>query len=195
MAGDQDTDGANNKENMDLLDTVGVLPDGSADFIHDKGFKMVHYNINSLVGKIDQLRFMVFSLKPDVISINETRLSTNITDDEISIENYDIYCCDRNRNGGGVCLYVKSCFNSLLRTDLMSNDLEIIWIQINLPSFKPFLVSSLYRPPSSGEHYFRNIFNNVEHALSESRDVYILSDMNIDVSSDRTCHRDDLNHI
>ena len=66
MAGDQDTDGANNKENMDLLDTIRFLPDGSADFIHDKGFKMVHYNINSLVGKIDQLRFMVFSLKPDV---------------------------------------------------------------------------------------------------------------------------------
>ena len=86
---------------------------------------MVHYNINSLVGKIDQLRFMVFSLKPDVISINETRLSTNITDNEISIENYDIYRCDRNRNGGGVCLYMyeKSCFNSLLRTDLMSVDL------------------------------------------------------------------------
>ena len=137
------------------------------------------------MGKIDQLRFMVFSLKPDVISINETRLSTNITDNEISIENYDIYRCDRNRNGGGVCLYVKSCLNSLLRTDLMSNDLEIIWIEINLLSFKPFLVSSLYRPPSSSEHYFRNIFNNVEYALSESRDVYILSDMNIDVSSDR----------
>ena len=76
----------------------------------------------------------------------------------------------------------------------MSIDLEIIWIQINLPSFKPFLVSSLYRPPSSGEHYFRNIFNNVEHAFSESRDVYILSDMNM-VLPYRTCHKDDLDNM
>ena len=44
----------------------------------------------------------------DVLCLNKTRLSSNISDCEINIENYIIYRKDRNREGGGVAIYVKS---------------------------------------------------------------------------------------
>ena len=38
----------------------------------------------------------------------ESKLDTSILDPEISIDNYKILRCDRNRHGGGVACYVRN---------------------------------------------------------------------------------------
>ena len=43
----------------------------------------------------------------DVLGLNETRLSKDIRDSEVSVEGYDIYRHDRDTSGGGVAIYVK----------------------------------------------------------------------------------------
>ena len=59
----------------------------------------------------------------DLISFNETRLDPNITDNMISLNGYDVIRKDRSRNGGGVCIYLRSCINYKIRKDLVPPEL------------------------------------------------------------------------
>ena len=43
-----------------------------------------------------------------VKGISESKLDTSMLQQEISIDNYKILCCDRNRNGVGVACYVRN---------------------------------------------------------------------------------------
>ena len=54
----------------------------------------------------------------------ETRLEQGILNSEIYIPGYEIVRHDRNRNGGGVCFYIKTAINYSVRTDLNINNLE-----------------------------------------------------------------------
>ena len=71
-----------------------------------KGLKIIQLNIRSLVSKIDLSRAWVTLYKPNIITISETWLHDNITDDEIEIENFVLYRADRSSRGGGVITYV-----------------------------------------------------------------------------------------
>ena len=55
---------------------------------------------------MEELRYIAKSTNVAVIGICESELDTSVLDPEISINNYKILCCDRNRQGGGVACYV-----------------------------------------------------------------------------------------
>ena len=75
------------------------------------------------------------------------------------ISDNDIAINARNREGGGVALYVESSLNILIRNDLMPAELELICIEIPKPKFKPFLITSWYRPPNSNAHIMEILEN------------------------------------
>ena len=50
---------------------------------------------------------------------NETRLDLSINDNMIDLNGYDIIRKGRSRNGGGVCIYLRSSINYKLRQDLI----------------------------------------------------------------------------
>ena len=76
-----------------------------------RGFKMTSLNITSLTKHIDELRILLANYPLDVISINETILEQGILNSEIYIPGYEVVRRDRNRNGGGVCFYIKAAIN------------------------------------------------------------------------------------
>ena len=86
---------------------------------------------------------------------------------------YDVVRRDRQhhgRNGGGVCLYVKSNLNFKIRDDLANKDLKLIFVQISNPRSRPFLVGTWYRPPSSALHLFplfQEIIDKIDTENSE----------------------------
>ena len=100
----------------------------------------MHLNIASLIKHIDQLRTILLDKPSHILSINETRLSENIDDGFVKINGYDIFRADRNRAGGGVALYVKTAINANLQQDLVSDDLEVICLEIKRAKSKPFFV-------------------------------------------------------
>ena len=75
---------------------------------NEKGFKMAFLNIVSLPRKIDEIRYSLSNKYIDLIGFNETRLDLNISDNMIDLNGYDIVRKDRSRNGGGVCIYLRS---------------------------------------------------------------------------------------
>lgn len=62
--------------------------------------------------------------KIDVLALNETRLDSSISDELVAIDGYDLIRADRNRYGGGVCIYIRCNVNFDRRFDLVSTDLD-----------------------------------------------------------------------
>ena len=60
------------------------------------------------------------------------------------------------RNGGGVCFYVRSNINCIVRADLVSDQLENLSIEIIKPRSKPLIVATWYRPPNSPYYSLRS---------------------------------------
>ena len=68
-----------------------------------------------MLSKIKELRQIAKSINAAVIGIFESKLHTSVLDPEISIDNYKILHCDRNRQGEGVVCHVRNdlCYNTL----------------------------------------------------------------------------------
>ena len=69
-------------------------------------FLVLYFNVRSLLPKIDELRALSQVHKPHLICITETWLDNQILDSEVCIDDYDIVRHDRNRQGGGVLIFV-----------------------------------------------------------------------------------------
>ena len=68
---------------------------------------MAMLNIASLPKHLDEIRFLLHDKKLDILTLNETRLDSSISNNLVSIEGYDILRSDGKRNGGGVCMYIR----------------------------------------------------------------------------------------
>jgi len=97
----------------------------------------------------------------DILALNETKLDATIKDDEVHLPGYDVVRKgheSNGRNGGGVCIHVRSNINFQLRADHGPNNLECLTVEISKPRSKPLFVSTWYRPrPQSSPD--RPLFN------------------------------------
>jgi hypothetical protein len=146
-----------------------------------KGLVFVHLNARSLINKVDQLRILAESTKASIIGVTETWLDNTISDSEISIPDFSIVRNDRDRHGGGVCVYVKDNINFNCRNDIFDVTLETIFLDIVLPKTKPIIVGICYRPPTC-----TNFFSKLEECIVNSEryidlEIIILGDFNVNV--------------
>ena len=70
------------------------------DIFKIKGLHLLHLNVNSLLPKIHELRYIAKLSNAVAIGITESKLDSCILDSEIQIDNYQILRCDRSRKGG-----------------------------------------------------------------------------------------------
>ena len=89
--------------------------------------------------------------------MNETRLDEHIIDSIVNINGYSIIRNDRNRDGGGVAIYYRNCANTVLRYDLIPEDLEAIGIEVKQAKSKPMLIVSIHRPSNTSMEIFEKI--------------------------------------
>ena len=132
--------------------------------------------------KIDELRSIAQKSKASIIGITETKLDKSVLDAEIEIDGYDLMRSDRNRHGGGVACYVRNgiCFNQ--KTGIFSDDIENVFFDILFPNAQSITVGIFYRPPN--QNTFLDIIQNDFHKLNTTKnEVYILGDLNINLST------------
>ena len=60
------------------------------------------------VSQMFEIRLIAYKINASMIGITESWLDNTVDDSEISISGYCVVRRDRDRNGGGVCVYVKS---------------------------------------------------------------------------------------
>ena len=55
--------------------------------------------IHSLLSKAEELRFIAKSTNAAIINICESKLDASVLEQEVSIDDCIILCCDKNRHG------------------------------------------------------------------------------------------------
>ena len=123
------------------------------DVFKKNGLHFLHLNARSLLPKIDQLKHLATSTQAAVIGVTETWLNSAVLDSEICIPGYLTERKDRSTDGGGVCVYIRKDVAYNCMTDLNSNTVEAVWIDILLPKTKPILTGICYRPPKDNNFY------------------------------------------
>ena len=105
---------------MDLLDVLNVS--------HNLSF--VHYNVQSIVPKVDVLHAELIAF--DILAFSETLLNPTIETDDLILQSYG-KPERKDRDGdshGGVLIYVKSGIRYKRRDDLEVRGIESIWIEV-----------------------------------------------------------------
>ena len=74
---------------------------------------------------------------------------------------------------------MRSSINYNTTNDLIPTELESVCIEIIKPHSKPFLVTTVYRPPNNSSADFLEKFENLIKAFDdENKEFYILGDLN-----------------
>ena len=102
----------------------------------------------------------------DVIIVTETKLDDSFPKAQFCIDGFSIpYRLDRNRNGGGLMIYVRDDIPSkMLTKHNLPEDIETAFTELNFRRCKSLLWAT-YRAPSQNHNY---CFDNIDKSL----DVY-----------------------
>ena len=142
---------------------------------------IMYFNAQSLLPKMDKLRALVDSQNPHIVCIVETWLSNDISDNEVSLEGYQVICLDRNRHGGGILIFVHDSLVSKVVMAGPSNlELLIISVSNHINTCKHHL-GLFYRPPSSSLQCLIDLYNclgSLEPSCFSS--FVLIGDFNID---------------
>ena len=114
----------------------------------------------------------------DILTLNETRLDDSVLDCEVEIPGYDIFRRDRNRNGGGVSMYIRKNIPHSNREDLAVENIELICIEVKKPKSKPLLIATWYRPPNSSIEFFSDFEKFLQLVDDENKEIIITGDLN-----------------
>jgi exonuclease III len=160
-----------------------VLHDETHDLSKIRGFKIGSLNINSLSKHIDELQVFMKDGIFDVLAINETKLDLFDPDSLIDLPGYACIRKDRNKTGGGICIYVRNSINFTRKPNLEDRSLEMITIEIKKPYSYPYLITTWYRPPKSPVELFDKIEEILIKLDASNKEFYILGYLNCDLIS------------
>ena len=162
------------------LDTLFVVSNDTWNIFKKRAMHFIHLNINSILPKIDERRYIDKLTNATIIGLSETKLGYTDLSSELEIEGYDLIRSDRSRKRGGIACFVKNSISYNRKPNFCINT-DSIFIEILLPKSKPVLTGIFYRPPD--KHDFVNC---LEHTFNdtnvfESQECYLLGDININL--------------
>ena len=140
-------------------------------------------NINSLRNKFHALLKIIHG-NIDILIITETKLDHTFPQYQFRIPGYRIpYRKDRDGLGGGVMIYVREDIPSdILLKHKIDDNIEIIFIEINLRKMKLLLIAAYNSPTTKYRKPDSEFFIQIAHALDvySGYDKFVLAgDLNI----------------
>ena len=104
---------------------------GSATPASTIGLWIYHLNIHSLHNKLDELRLFCNEYKLHILSLNETWLDENISDDELHLTGNNIIRRDRDSFGESVAAYTDEHLQFLNHINMEARpNIEVIWFEL-----------------------------------------------------------------
>ena len=95
--------------------------------------------------------------------------------------------------GGGVAMYFSDDLKWKRRTDLETDEIECIWMEVDIFKSKSFLVGYIYRPPDSSSYLRKDFNKNLNEMLTKvnnlSMEMFLLGDINVNYLV-KSCHKE-----
>ena len=137
---------------------------------------LMHSNVRSLLStdeKLSEIKTLADALSLDVISLSETWLKPNTTNESLLFDNFNdldhIFRRDRqNRVGGGVITWVRNNLYCRRLVELESPYTENVWTQIT-KSGKTILLGVYYRPPVNTSSAIQTFIDDFESSINKAR--------------------------
>ena len=121
------------------IDPLSVVSNDAWNIFQKRGMHFIHLNINSILPKIDEIRYIAKLTNAIVIGLSETKLDNAVLSSELEIEGYDLVRSCRSRRGGGVSCFVKNSIQYNQKPNFCINT-ESIFMEIFLPKSTPILI-------------------------------------------------------
>ena len=84
-----------------------------------QSINICHFNARSIRNKMDEISYFTKQNNIHIITISETWLGPEFSDNYINLPNFQtVFRQDRNKNGGGVCIFVSDQLSCSRRSDL-----------------------------------------------------------------------------
>lgn len=166
-----------NSSNLNLCNNVTTS-------LKNNVIKIGFLNINHLLPKVDQLQDILYESDEffSIFALNETFLNETVQDFEICIPGYHVIRRDRkDRQGGGVAVYIKSNISFIRHTNLETDRIEAIWFEIILTHIKNLMCCVLYRPPDSGTEWYDHFHEMIAVPCNNFSDLVIIGDFNLNL--------------
>ena len=139
-----------------------------------------HLNVRSVVSKMDEIKLQLERHRSMILGLSETWLDSSVGDNEVSIDGFGLHRNDRNRNGGGVLVYVPDDLKCFRRYDLECCNVEAVRLQVKVSS-ETFLLCHVYRPPNVPTSWFDSFENMVECMVRLNAKTVVMGDFNCDM--------------
>lgn len=124
------------------------------------------------------------TVRPDVICLSETHITDEISDHEISFENYNIIRTNtENCRTGGVITYIQKYLKYKIITEYIIDGTWINIVQLNVKN--KLIICNVYRSPRSNISNFCDKIIKLADRYIGNNNLIILGDFNIDVSKER----------
>ena len=173
---------------------------GEKDFDYlakKKGLKLVHLNVRSLAGKIDQLRVSLPDSKIEIITFSETWLTSAYPAGQCDLLGYTTFRQDRTLNstskkrGGGLITYITNeladSTTDLSKLSSCSVNIEAQWLKIVRDNSKNIVLCNIYRPPDGNLDKAITYMNQCLKVLNMVKtDIFIMGDWNANYKNKQT---------
>lgn len=150
----------------------------------NKTLSVAHLNVRSLYTGFNEFQNLIIENNYDVVAVTETWLTNNIPSHTVNVNGYNFVRKDRNGSrGGGVAFYVKDHINfKVISLDIQnSNEIENLWIEINIGRFR-LVLGVVYRVPSSNIDQSISTFDELlSHIVPINENIIMLGDVNINL--------------
>jgi hypothetical protein len=118
--------------------------------------------------------------------LSETKIDESFTNNQFSVQNYSMYRRDRNANGGGLMVFIKSSIPHCRRDDIspanLGGEIEHIVFEFTLGKNK-WLMSTIYKPPRVTDLEFEQFYVPLhENMVSITSNLLTIGDLNFDMN-------------
>ena len=122
----------------------------------------------------------------DVLIITETKPDDTFPVLQFHIDRFSKpYRLDRNRNGGGIIIYVREYIPSkILPKHVLPTDIETLFTELNFRKCE-WLLSKIYHPPPQFDQYFFHRLDNALDVYSNYENILLVGDFNAEIGE--TC--------
>lgn len=141
-----------------------------------------HFNVQSLMNKLNEFRQCLAELDHDVVGLTETWLNSNIPDNVCRFHGYSLVRVDRQggSRGGGVLMLIKNGIrHEVVPVNNLNMSIEQIWIKLFFKS-GILVIGAIYRRQEfAHSEFIENLENSLAIASSVSDNVVVIGDFNI----------------